>query len=1219
MTSKGKRLNPFEHALKRPDTYIGSTKTISAETYIYDDEENRAVKKMIDFNPGLFNIIREILSNVIDNVWRSTEAGTPMKKIEIRLDTEKGSICIWNDGYCIPVKKEDFEYKDHRTGKVHTERMYPAESFFGDMLSGTNYDDDEIRKTSGRNGMGSKATNVFSTEFIVEHTSTDDKKKFEQTFTKNGSKRSEPKIVPYRNKTGYTSITFTPDYEYFGYPGKEDEDYAMDDNLVALIKLYAYEVAMITNVPVKFSVDGEALPLIRMPNLEKFVRLFYPSSDHKITSIKSPLGDECVIVERGEPEMDVLEDVPQISFVNGIRTKEGGIHVDTWRDGIFPGFVRMFNARKGSTLKTTSKEVYPYLQIFIRCEVDKPQFATQTKEQLTGIGDLVDKNGKKKAPEKYKLFNPRKKTEKDEWAKNLDLLLKKIVKWDFVALLDEKLQAKQDRIISRKEGVTKGKLALGDKATDANKAGSKEWKKCTLYITEGDSAKALADRGIASIGEKGHDYNGSLPIRGKFLNVRKASAKQIVDNKEIDVIRKMLGLQRIDYSKDENFAPPLRYGKVRILADADDDGIHIRGLLLSFFHFFYPGLFDRGYFQSFSTSVVTVKHGKGKAQKVLQFYSKPEYDKWSTSNHKLKSHIVKYIKGLGTINPQEAPAYFKDEKVLDYFLDGTEKEIMNLGFTDEKDAQGIKGSDQRKVWITDKLNKTFFMEEHFEESGDGESSSELLSSEDEEEFQYEGDISLSTFVDKQLIIYHTMALRRALPGIWDGLKESQRKILFTFFLRNYKGTRDVEKISGAVKEETAYHHGIKSLQDAIINMVQGFVGSNNIPYAINDGEFGTRSSGGKDAASARYPMTGLEEIIRTIFPSEDDALLERLEEDNEKIEYAHYMPILPMLLVNGASGIASGYSTTIPCYNPEDLVEWIETWLEDEEGIEELDWLTPWYRGYTGEIELTFDKETGYPDGWISKGILEKGKMDNTRPKGVWWHIRELPVGVWTDNFKAHLEELETDKNKKKMKCLHEVKNYCTANTVHFMIKPTSDFTPDIETVGNLSMLKKKYSLKNMVAIDENNYPYRFQCVEDILKVFCQKRLYFYGLRKKSLLKSWKIDLVKATNRYRFVKGVVDKKLDLHQDDEDVEATLEGKPWKFDRVEHNGTPSYEYLLSLQMRSMTQRKLDELKKEADNLRKKIEELEGKNKRDLWREDLAKFKKAYTKFLKTRREE
>ena len=1684
-TVKRNRLNPFQHALKRPDTYIGSAKTVTSNIWIFDDEEKIAVQKKIANNSGLFNIVREILSNAIDNVWRSKEEcpETPVKKIEMTISTDTGEISIWNDGYPIRVRQEESEYTEPRTNKTITENLYPAELFFGDMFTGTNYDDGEVRKTSGRNGMGAKTTNVFSKEFKVECFCPEDKTKFFQMYHNNGTERDQPVITKLKNKTGYTLISFTPDYEFFKYPNSSEP--GIDKNFISLLKLYAYEVSMITGVMVKFNVDEESTS-VKVNSLEKYARLFYPQIDkNKMTTFHSPSGDDCVLVEGDEPELDASETISQISFVNGIRTKSGGVHVETWKDSVIPAIVRAFNSRKSKItkekvqVKTTAKEVYPYLHMFIRVEVDRPVFSSQTKDEFAGETEEDQDN-----PKGYKIFNTRSKKEREEWTKILDTAIKKIMKWNFVFLLEDKLLAKMDRNTSRKEGSSR-KVRMGSKATDANEAGGKNSHLCTVYIAEGQSAGAFIGRGISSV-PKGQDFNGVYCIKGKFINVQNASLRAINNNEEVQQLKKFLGLRSgIDYSDEDNFKT-LRYGKVCILTDADDDGIHIRGLLLNFFYTGYSELLERGYIDSFSTAVASaVLKGASRAKNKkgittnpgkLLFYSNPEFKKWYCiqESEKIKNMEVEYYKGLGSIDPLDAPKYFSDPKVVTYFMEGDEKEYMELGFNDER-------SDWRKDWITrDMIKKERLDEEECIEMEEDCLDDELPEEESlSSDFIYEGNLGLSSFIDHQLIIYHKMALRRALPSIWDGFKESQRKILFTIFKRNYTKPRDVESIAGAVKEEAKYHHGSNSCEEAIIKMAQGFVGSNNIPllspkgemgcvdpntriliwdgsvklakeitisdvligddgsprkiskivkgeddmyrikqgygedyivnsqhiltlkysghktikqksnywiscyydklsnkvksksfcftksehynsskisseeakhnledflkdipddwnvfdiniqdylsfpshvkdkckgiknkksikwdkrdvpidpyilgmwlgdgngvgrgfttadpemvkewviwsdkigaevvhykneddhenytyglrrrgtrmgngeyatsvgsaehsssncigcqtssvshpacdwvyedktnessreydwenvndvkrddfnpfiillkknnlyknkhipkeYIINDeetrlkllagfidtdgsvkhmngtnyvaisqekekhghmidglqyiarslgfraeveerkctrknGEFSimkelvitgsdfsriptkiphkklednnrkidriccsvtvskvdrgeyigwhidgnerfllgdftithnTRHRGGKDHAAARYPKTMAEEITKIIFNAHDEPLLERLMEDNEPVEYKFFIPIIPTILINGAHGIATGFYTEIPCYNPLEIVKWIELWLNGESS--EAPELVPWYRGFNGPINLV-KSNSGKTIGWKSKGILEKGKE-----KG-WWDIRDLPIGVWTDNFKEWLEYLETgtapkDKKwkKREVRGLSDLKSYCTPNTVHFMIKPTKDFIPDMDVPNNLKVMQKLKSFKNMVVIDENDYPHRFDSPEEILQFFCPTRLKYYALRKNYILKILRKDLLKAMNRYRFVKGVKDKNLDLYKSEEELEKILSETPWKFDKVEsgQNKELSYDYLLSMQMRSMTVKKLEELKREKEKLIGEIEILESKSFKDLWKEDLQRFKVAYAKFLKTRCEE
>ena len=210
-------------------------------------------------------------------------------------------------------------------------------------------------------------------------------------------------------------------------------------------------------------------------------------------------------------------------------------------------------------------------------------------------------------------------------------------------------------------------------------------------------------------------------------------------------------------------------------------------------------------------------------------------------------------------------------------------------------------------------------------------------------------LDYSTFIDKELIHFSNADNVRSIPSAVDGLKPGQRKILFACFKRGksmIKNEIKVAQLAGYVAEHSAYHHGETSLAGTIVGMAQTFVGSNNIALLHPAGQFGTRLLGGKDAASPRYIFTKLPVLTRLIFHPADDALLEYQEDDGQAIEPKHYVPILPMVLVNGAEGIGTGWSSSVPNYNPREIVANLRRLMADEPQQP----MHPWYRGYTGQV-----------------------------------------------------------------------------------------------------------------------------------------------------------------------------------------------------------------------------------------------------------------------------
>jgi DNA topoisomerase-2 len=157
------------------------------------------------------------------------------------------------------------------------------------------------------------------------------------------------------------------------------------------------------------------------------------------------------------------------------------------------------------------------------------------------------------------------------------------------------------------------------------------------------------------------------------------------------------------------------------------------------------------------------------------------------------------------------------------------------------------------------------------------------------------------------------------------------------------GREQVAQLAGYVSEHSAYHHNEVSLQSTIVGMAQDYVGSNNINLLRPNGQFGTRLQGGKDAASARYIFTCLSAITRTLFHESDDRLLDYLTDDGQTVEPRFYVPVLPMVLVNGANGIGTGYSTFVPNYNPREVVENLRCILRGEP----MQTMLPWYQGFS--------------------------------------------------------------------------------------------------------------------------------------------------------------------------------------------------------------------------------------------------------------------------------
>ncbi|CAI5534429.1 unnamed protein product [Closterium sp. Naga37s-1] len=598
------------------------------------------------------------------------------------------------------------------------------------------------------------------------------------------------------------------------------------------------------------------------------------------------------------------------------------------------------------------------------------------------------------------------------------------------------------------------------KLDDANEAGGRNAEHCTHILTEGDSVKTLAVSGLSVVGR---DRYGVFPLRGKLLNVRDASHRQMMENTEIGHLKQILGLQ---HGKSYESVKALRYGHLMIMTDQDHDGSHIKGLLINLLHSCWPSLLKHpSFLREFITPIVKATGPRGRT---LAFYTIPEYEAWKrTLGSEARQWKVKYYKGLGTSTPKEAKEYFAQ-------LDRHRKDFEWRG---EGDGERIemafskKAVDARKQWLRSYevsggvgWRKSAGGRDWVGE-GDGERiemafSKKAVDARKQWLCSYEPGtyldqtaqrISYSDFVDKELILYSIADNMRSIPSVVDGLKPGQRKILFSCFKRKLHSDIKVAQLAGYVSEHAAYHHGEQSLMSTIVNLAQDFVGSNNVHLLVPSGQFGTRLQGGKDAASPRYIYTRLHRLTRVIFPVADDALLDYLDDDGQRIEPKWYVPILPMVLINGSEGIGTGWSSYVPTFNPRDVVANLKRRMRGEPMLP----MHPWFRGFKGSIQLTSARQgggnsytvTGVATRLASSSGGRKGEKQPQQQGVTGVAITELPIRTWTQNYKEFLEGMMGGaggghgggEGGGKVALIKDMREYHTDTSVHFEVEFTAE------------------------------------------------------------------------------------------------------------------------------------------------------------------------------------
>lgn len=244
----------------------------------------------------------------------------------------------------------------------------------------------------------------------------------------------------------------------------------------------------------------------------------------------------------------------------------------------------------------------------------------------------------------------------------------------------------QEKQLKTTDGHKRQRITGITKLEDANNAGTRKGRECTLILTEGDSAKALAVSGLTEVGR---DNYGVFPLRGKLLNVREAGHDAIMKNVEITHIKTIMGLQ---HGKTYQSVDSLRYGRLMIMTDQDFDGSHIKGLIINFLDHFFPSLLKLpNFLVEFITPIV--KCTKGKQEK--SFFTIPEYEQWKSENNDGRGWVIKYFKGLGTSTAQDAKKYFRAMGTHMLPFETTQegdRELIDLAFNKKK-------ADDRKEWL----------------------------------------------------------------------------------------------------------------------------------------------------------------------------------------------------------------------------------------------------------------------------------------------------------------------------------------------------------------------------------------------------------------------------------------------------------------------------------------------------------------------------------------
>lgn len=911
----------------------------------------------------------------------------------------------------------------------------------------------------------------------------------------------------------------------------------LTSDMMALLKKRVYDIGAVTDHSVKKVKIMYNSAQVPVKNFQQYIDLYLGEKDaekQETRRVYESIGDRWEYAVG----LSASHEFVQVSFVNGICCHKGGKHVDYIMGQITRKLVDYIEKKK--KVKVNASAIKEQLILFLRCDIENPAFDSQTKDFMNTPSSKFGST-----------------------CSVSDGFVEKIAKMGVMDLACALTDAKESKAAKKTDGA-KVKTVRGiPNLIDANFSGTEKSRDCILILCEGLSAMSGIVSGLSS-----SDRNtiGIFPLKGKVLNVRGEKVAKINENKEIAAIKKILGLESgKNYRTIEDVHSSLRYGRVMVMTDQDLDGSHIKGLCINLFHSEWSSLCHiPGFLCFMNTPILRAKKG----QQTVLFYNDGEYEEWKQTFGEggPKGWTIKYFKGLGTSTAVEFKEYFAHKKIVGFTYSGaTSDDSVDKVFNKKR-------PDDRKVWL-ENYDKTAYLNTS------------------------QPQVTYEEFFDKEMIHFSKYDCERSIPNMVDGLKTSQRKVLYAAFKRRLTQETKVAQFSGYVAEHSCYHHGEASLNGAIVKMAQDYVGSNNIHLLQPNGQFGTRLQGGDDAASERYIFTQLNPLARLIFPEADDGVLKNINDDGTIVEPEYYVPILPFCLVNGVSGIGTGFSTDIPSFHPIQIVNYLKNKLQGLPPRAET--FTPYYEGFKGSVTKVQDNK------YLIKGVYVKTGEDKIR-------ITELPIGTWTMPYLVYLDELVdggVDKAGKKLPpVLKDVVNLSTEVAVDITVQfPKGKLaTLSQGDIEGLLKLTTTVSTTNMHLFDAECRLHKYLTIEEIIDDFFVTRMKTYQKRKEALICAMEQLLVRLSNRARYILETLSGDVDLRKKTgKQVFELLSGRGF----VELEG--DYSYLIKMPMDSVTEENVAKILKEKADTENELAVLKATTLEQIWMKELDIFEAKYGK--------
>ena len=1157
-----------------------------------------------EMNNALMQMVRELIANCADLVHKDDT----FRRIRVSFNAEDGSISVRNDGKGMPVGKGLIKIQD-ASRKAAYEQEWSPTLLLARFGCSSNYDDSKVRMTAGKNGLGAKAVFAWSTKVVVTIVDSERDMYFRQIWKNGMRKEYKPTVRPAKGQKGYTDIRIWPNYEKLvklSTPLTEDQ--------VAMLRWCVWECCTVLpprSLKFGVTIDGIALRDHSAEGVVAAVSKMVFSDTPAPPMLKHEVEWESTLNGQAFKERiscyafplhtvkATVSDYPALGFVNGITCPKGSHRVRV-QSGLMSAIQSKVN-------NTSSVVVQNSLMIVPCAMVNQPAFSGQTKDELAS-----------KIPHQVSFAS---------------INISPLVRSGYIQHLKDLGKKREGDAAMSKLEVSKTVRADVDvKGYEGAMHTGKgtEDKPCFLFVTEGLSAQNCARNVIARLPADTKRRCGSYALRGKLINSMSNPPAKVWSNEEIKAMVKIVNLDpKLTYATREERAS-LRYHRLVLWTDADTDGGHIAWLVFLFVYTFWPRLAEAGFVQRFVTPLLKITSGD-----VPQaFYSEAAHDSWLEKRSEdllageaaealptcgpagadipkvlatadmvrraldalvSKSAKIKYYKGLGRLMKDDEADLARKFDSLCIRIDPTnDGELIR--------AIGADGADERR-----RVQKE-----------------RSIRPPNYDEIQQ---VSVSEFVDGELLPYMRDANLRQIPGV-DGFSESSRMVIAYFYSRNKAdacGEEEVvARLAARIAADMDYHHGETSMSSVITTMAQDFAGKNNVNLLCPNGQFGTRVE--PQAAAPRYTNTAVTRYLSALFPPQDYASLPM----NRHGTVPAFIPgVMPMVLVNGSTGIGYGHSSDIPSHHPMAVLDVCRTWcathsrsglpkkvddmnlsdiscdplpadsdVTDEQRTARAQWredaakaLVPWVRGLTIQPKP------------VSEGRFESRGRYEIAEDGSYILVTELPVGVWSKAYKENvLAKLPFVKSSFMDPLTVEVR--ITVN----IAREERDKVKQLHESGALMKtlkLIRPVTYNNMKMFDRTGNIRAFASPVEIVEEFARARIWVYGRRKVLELRRMRAELALLESRAKFLEIQV-------RDESPVEIRRYKEDDVFEVLEREGVPkvngSYGHLMRITVWNLTKDKMEKTLQEVAECRRSIAELEAKTLDNMWLDDLDRAEKA-----------